>query len=167
MFRDPGAVTRSRGIWVFLVPYLYNILSIIAPSIHASDFEYCNKRKDYVVTVTGVEVSPDPITRDQETSFVVSAFTDKPLSGGKVVIRVAYFGISVFSQTGDLCDNISCPIPAGGFTISYSQFLPVIAPPGSYTRTLKVQDGYTKELTCIKFDFKIGFFKLTDGPIDT
>ncbi|XP_076890740.1 uncharacterized protein LOC143541948 [Bidens hawaiensis] len=156
-----------EGIRINLFIALVYILSIIAPSIHATDFEYCNKRKEYAVTVTGVAVSPDPITRDQETSFIISAFTDKPLSGGKVVIRVAYFGISVFSQTGDLCDNISCPIPAGDFTISYSQFLPMIAPPGSYTLTLKVQDGHTKELTCIKFDFKIGFFKLSDGPIDT
>ncbi|KAL8214404.1 hypothetical protein R6Q57_003853 [Mikania cordata] len=138
-------------------------LSMIAPSIHAIDFRYCNKRKDYAVTVNRVKISPDPITKGTETSFIISAFTDEPLSGGKVVIGVAYFGFSVFSETGDLCASLSCPIPAGDFTVSYSQFLPAVAPPGSYTLTLQVQDSNKKELTCIKFDFSIGFFMSSEG----
>ncbi|KAD3337393.1 hypothetical protein E3N88_32913 [Mikania micrantha] len=143
---------RSRLFFVLLF-----FLSMIVPSIYAIDFRYCNKRKDYAVTVNGVEISPDPITKGTETSFMISAFT------GKVVIGVAYFGFSVFSETGDLCASLSCPIPAGDFTVSYSQFLPAVAPPGSYTLTLKVQDGNKKELTCIKFDFSIGFFMSSEG----
>ncbi|KAJ0511284.1 putative sterol transport protein NPC2 [Helianthus annuus] len=88
-----------------------------------------DKRKEYAVTVSGVEIIPDPIIKGKETSFIISAFTYKPLSEGEVVIGVAYFGWSVYSETGDLCANISCPIPAGDFTISYSQLLPTIAPP--------------------------------------
>ncbi|GJS50319.1 putative phosphatidylglycerol/ phosphatidylinositol transfer protein [Tanacetum coccineum] len=91
---------------------------------------------------------------------------DKPLSEGKVVIGVAYFGWSVYSETGDLCTSLSCPVPAGDFTISYSQFLPTIAPPGSYTLTLKIQDGNKNELTCIKFDFSIGFFGSQVGLVE-
>lgn len=56
---------------------------------------------------------------------------DKALSSGKVVIDVAYFGFHVYGQTGDLCAETSCPIPAGDFTISYSQLLPTYAPPVS------------------------------------
>ncbi|KAI3683706.1 hypothetical protein L1987_84219 [Smallanthus sonchifolius] len=147
------------------IALLYS-LSLIAPSIYATDFEYCNKKKEYAVTVSGVEINPDPITKGQETSFTISAFTDKPLSGGKVVIGVAYFGWSVFSETGDLCASISCPIPAGDLTISYSKLLPALAPPGSYTLTLKIQDGNKSELTCIKFDFTIGFFGSSEGLFD-
>ncbi|KAI3826268.1 hypothetical protein L1987_00313 [Smallanthus sonchifolius] len=121
------------------IALLYS-LSMITPSIYATDFEYCNKKKEYVVTISGVEINPDPITKGQETSFTISAFTDKQLSRGKVVIGVAYFGWSVFSETGDLCASISCPIPAGDLTISYSKLLPALAPPGSYTLTLKIQD---------------------------
>ncbi|MFS7989825.1 putative sterol transport protein NPC2 [Helianthus anomalus] len=128
---------------------------------------YADKRKEYAVTVSGVEIIPDPIIKGKETSFVISAFTDKPLSEGEVVIGVAYFGWSVYSETGDLCANISCLIPAGDFTISYTQLLPTIAPPGSYTLTLKVKDGNKSELTCIKFDFSIGFFTSSEQPMDT
>ncbi|KAK9068536.1 hypothetical protein SSX86_012651 [Deinandra increscens subsp. villosa] len=156
-----------EGIRSNLFIALLYFLSVTAPSIHATDFKYCNKKKDYAVTISGVEISPDPITKGKETSFIISAFTDKPLSGGKVVIGVAYFGWSVFSKTGDLCANISCPIPTGDFTISYSQLLPAIAPPGSYTLTLKVQDANKSDLTCIKFDFSIGFFLSSERLTDT
>ncbi|KAI7734088.1 hypothetical protein M8C21_007032 [Ambrosia artemisiifolia] len=156
-----------EGIGSKLLIVLLYFLLMIAPSIHATDFKYCNKWKEYPVMVSGVEIIPNPIIKGKESSFIISAFTDKPLSGGEVVIGVAYFGWSVYSETGDLCANISCPVPAGDFTISYSQLLPSIAPPGSYTLTLKVKDGNKNELTCIKFDFSIGFFTSSEGPVDT
>ncbi|KAJ9559116.1 hypothetical protein OSB04_013730 [Centaurea solstitialis] len=143
---------------------LYSIF-IIAPSIYATDFKYC-KKKEYVIKVKEVVVAPDPITRGTETSFTISAYTDKPISGGKVVIDVAYFGWNVYSQTGDLCDKSSCPIPAGDFAISHSQLLPTFAPPGSYTLSLKMQDGNKNELTCIKFSFSIGFLN-SEGLVDS
>ncbi|KAL4560656.1 hypothetical protein LXL04_032809 [Taraxacum kok-saghyz] len=162
---------RSRLFIVLLCS-----LSVIVPSIYATDFKYCNKWKEYSVQVTGVVISPYPITKGELTSFTISALTgkglsiimlptnfysirhaDKPLSSGKVVIDVAYFGFHVYSQTGDLCDDTACPISPGDFTVSYSQLLPTIAPPGSYTLTLKMEDDNEKELTCIKFDFSIGF----------
>ncbi|PWA98672.1 hypothetical protein CTI12_AA015440 [Artemisia annua] len=147
---------EGSGSNKLLIVFLYTLF--ILPLIHATDFKYCNKKKEYAVQVSEVVISPDPIKKGQETSFTISAVTDKPLSEGKVVIGVAYFGWSVYSETGDLCTSLSCPVPAGDFTISYSQFLPTIAPPGSYTLTLKIQNGNKSELTCIKFDFSIGFF---------
>nr|XP_043610979.1 putative phosphatidylglycerol/phosphatidylinositol transfer protein DDB_G0282179 isoform X2 [Erigeron canadensis] len=99
------------------------------PSIFATDFKYCNKKNEYAIKVSGVVISPVPIVRSKETSFTISALTDEPLSGGKVVVNVAYFGWSVFSETGDLCATLSCPISAGDFTISYSKRLPTLAPP--------------------------------------
>ncbi|CAI9268217.1 unnamed protein product [Lactuca saligna] len=147
-----------EGIRIRLFVVLLYFLSITVSSICATDFNYCNKKKEYSVEVSGVVISPDPITKGKVTSFTISAFTDKALSSGKVVIDVAYFGFHVYGQTGDLCAETSCPILAGDFTISYSQLLPTYAPPGSYTLTLKIQDGDKNELTCIKFDFSIGFF---------
>ncbi|KAI3696837.1 hypothetical protein L6452_29417 [Arctium lappa] len=149
---------------IFIV-LLYSLF-VIAPSIYATDFKYCNKKKEYAIKVSGVVITPDPITRGTETSFTISAYTDKPISGGKVVIDVAYFGWGVYSETGDLCAKTSCPVPAGDFAISHSQFLPAFAPPGSYTLSLKMQDGNKNELTCIKFDFSIGFFD-SEGVVDS
>ncbi|KAI7747667.1 hypothetical protein M8C21_002771, partial [Ambrosia artemisiifolia] len=71
-------------------------------------------------------------------------------------------------ETGDLCANISCPIPAGNFTISYSQLLPTISPPVSgFIHAYIKGDGNKNKLTCIKFDFSIGFFTSSKGPVDT
>ncbi|KAI3512015.1 hypothetical protein L1887_19178 [Cichorium endivia] len=156
-----------EGIRRRLFIVLLYSLSVIVPSIYSTDFNYCNKKKEYAVQVSGVVISPYPITKGQVTSFTISAFTDKPLSGGNVVIDVAYFGFHVYSQTGDLCADTSCPISVGEFSVSYSQLLPTIAPPGSYTLTLKMQDGDKKELTCIKFDFSIGFFDYARGLADS
>ncbi|XP_071721348.1 uncharacterized protein [Rutidosis leptorrhynchoides] len=157
--------TRSK---VFMVPLysLFIIIIIIPSSIYATDFKYCNKKSEYAVKVSGVDIVPDPITRGKETSFTISAITDKPISGGSVVISVAYFGWSVYRETGDLCATLSCPILAGDFVISKSQLLPSLAPPGSYTLTLKIQDGNKNELTCIKFNFSIGFFGSSEGLND-
>ncbi|KAK1426176.1 hypothetical protein QVD17_14845 [Tagetes erecta] len=146
---------------------LVYIFSVIASSTHATDFKYCDKEKGYNVTVNGVEVIPNPVIRGKETSFNISAFTGNPLSEGKVEISVAYFGWHVYGETGDLCASVSCPIPAGNFTISSSELLPILAPPGSYTLQLKVQDDDKNELTCIKFDFSIGFLASGEGLVDT
>ncbi|CAL5401876.1 unnamed protein product [Camellia sinensis] len=64
------------------------------------------------------------------------------ISGGKLVIDVAYFGFHIYSKTDELCGKISCPISAGG----------------TYTLTMKMEDGNKNQLTCINFDFSIGFF---------
>ncbi|KAI8030072.1 hypothetical protein LOK49_LG01G00906 [Camellia lanceoleosa] len=59
------------------------------------------------------------------------------ISGGKLVIDVAYFGFHIYSETDELCGKTSCPISAGDFLISHSQDLPGFTPPGTYTLTMK------------------------------
>ncbi|THG20780.1 hypothetical protein TEA_003854 [Camellia sinensis var. sinensis] len=58
-------------------------------------------------------------------------FIGEAISGGKLVIDVAYFGFHIYSETDELCGKTSCPISAG------------------YIHS---------QLTCINFDFSIGFF---------
>ncbi|KMT11554.1 hypothetical protein BVRB_5g108710 [Beta vulgaris subsp. vulgaris] len=70
---------------------------------------------------------------------------------------VAYFGWHIHSETHDLCNESSCPVSTGDFVISYSQVLPIFTPPGSYSLTMKIQDSNKHQLSCIAFDFSIGF----------
>ena len=62
-------------------------------------------------------------------SFIFHA--GKPISSGKVVIDVSYFGVHVHTENHDLSEEISCPIAAGKFVLSHSQTLPGFTPPVS------------------------------------
>lgn len=53
------------------------------------------------------------------------------ISGGKLVIDVAYFGWHIHSETHDLCEETSCPVSDGEFIVSHSQVLPGFTPPVS------------------------------------
>lgn len=59
-------------------------------------------------------------------------YTDKAISGGKLVIDVSYFGWHIHSETHDLCDETSCPVSTGDFVVAHSQVLPGFTPPVSY-----------------------------------
>ncbi|KAH7511266.1 hypothetical protein JRO89_XSUnG0213300 [Xanthoceras sorbifolium] len=88
---------------------------------------------------------------------------DEAISGGKLVIDVSYFGWSIHSETHDLCDETSCPVTSGDFIVAHSQVLPGFTPPGSYSLKMRMLDGNKHELTCITFDFSIGFVSVADS----
>ncbi|KAI3791608.1 hypothetical protein L2E82_05463 [Cichorium intybus] len=131
---------------------------LVAPFADAIDVKYCNKKNNYDIKVSGVEINPYPITRGTDTTFTITASTDTPIPGGNLEIDVSYYFFGVYSETSDLCEKTSCPVDAGEFAISHSQALPSVTPPGSYTLTMKIKDGSNKELTCITFDFSVGWY---------
>lgn len=59
--------------------------------------------------------------------------TEAPLSGGKLVIDVSYFGIHVRTEEHKLCEETSCPVSIGDFVISHSEVLPGFTPPVSHS----------------------------------
>ncbi|KAK9699242.1 hypothetical protein RND81_08G162200 [Saponaria officinalis] len=142
-----------RAITIFTL-LLFSILSI---SVEATDIRYCDKKADYEVKVHAVEITPDPIARGQPATFNIAASTGKNISSGKLNIEVAYFGWHVYSESHDLCGETSCPVSTGDFVISHSQVLPVFTPPGSYSLKMKIVDANNKQLSCVGFDFSIGF----------
>lgn len=105
-----------------------------------------------------MEINPYPIKRDVNTTFTISASTETPISGGTLGIDVSYYFLGVYSETSDICTKTSCPVTTGDFAISHTQALPSVTPPGSYTLTMKLKDSNKKELTCISFDFSIGWY---------
>ncbi|KAI3447366.1 hypothetical protein Pfo_004031 [Paulownia fortunei] len=121
------------------------------------DVRYCEKNADYAVKVGGVEISPFPVSGGKKTTFAVTASTDKAISGGNIEIYVSYFGFLVHNENHDLCNEMLCPVSVGDFALSHSLELPRIAPPGLYTLRMTMEDENKKQLTCITFDFRIGF----------
>ncbi|KAG2686742.1 hypothetical protein I3843_09G022400 [Carya illinoinensis] len=132
-------------------------LSLLVSLTLATDVKYCDKNVDYDVKVKGVEIIPDPVARGKPATFSISASTGKEIAGGKMVIDVSYFGWHIHSETHDLCGETSCPVSTGSFVVSHSQELPGFTPPGSYSLKMKMYDANKNELTCIGFDFYIGF----------
>ncbi|EYU18163.1 hypothetical protein ABFS82_10G065400 [Erythranthe guttata] len=133
------------------------LLLVPLTSAKSTGFSYCNKKTDYAVKVSGLEINPYPISRSKNTSFEISATTSEAISDGKLVIGVSYFGWHIHDEDHDLCKETSCPVSVGDFVVSHSQVLPGITPPGSYSLKMTMEDGKKKQLTCITFDFSIGF----------
>ncbi|KAF8396352.1 hypothetical protein HHK36_017969 [Tetracentron sinense] len=140
-----------------IVPLFFAVFLLFS-SIQATDVKYCDKKGNYDVKVHGVKISPDPVVRGEPASFIISATAGQAISGGTLVIDVSYFGWHIHSENHDLCSETSCPVSVGDFVLSHSQILPGITPPGSYTLTMKLKDGKGQQLTCINFDFSIGFW---------
>ncbi|XP_062214378.1 uncharacterized protein LOC133915290 [Phragmites australis] len=131
-------------------------LLLLPSTATATAVEYCKKGRDYPVKVSGVEVVPDPVVRGEPATFKISASTDKNITKGKLVIDVTYFIFHVHSETHNLCDETSCPA-TGEFVLASEQTLPSFTPPGSYSITMKLLGDRNEELTCISFEFSIGF----------
>ncbi|KAJ1287806.1 hypothetical protein BS78_02G038900 [Paspalum vaginatum] len=131
------------------------LLLLPAASV-ATDVSYCDKHKDYPVKVSGVKIDPDPVEPGKAATFNISAYTDKPIENGKLVIDVKYFFFYVHSETRDICGETSCPA-TGDFVLSHQQTLPGITPPGSYTIYMKILGDNNEELSCISFGFSIGW----------
>ncbi|CAL9066779.1 uncharacterized protein LOC135605853 [Musa acuminata AAA Group] len=139
------------------------LLLLVAPLAAATDVDYCKKGADYPVTVSGIEIFPYPIARGMPATFNISASTGDEISEGKLIIDVKYFGFHVHQETHDLCQETSCPVSTGDFVLSHQQTLPSFTPPGSYTLTMKLTGEQGKQLTCIVFDFSIGFASVADS----
>ncbi|KAH7844559.1 hypothetical protein Vadar_029331 [Vaccinium darrowii] len=140
-----------------LLLLLLSLMCFLSPPTQATDVHYCDKKASYDVKVSEIEITPYPVARGKPATFSISASTGEAISGGKLVIDVSYFWFHVYSESHDLCEKTSCPVSVGNFVISHSQELPGFTPPGSYTLTMKLEDENNSELTCITFDFSIGF----------
>ncbi|KAL6141626.1 hypothetical protein ACLB2K_059914 [Fragaria x ananassa] len=142
-----------------LIAALLVSFCVLLPLTHAvsKDVSYCDKNADYAVKVTGLDINPYPIARGKPASFNIAATTGESITGGKLVIDVSYFGWHIHSENHDLCSETSCPVSIGDFVVAHSQELPGYTPPGSYSLKMKMYDANKQELTCIAFDFDIGF----------
>ncbi|XP_028756759.1 putative phosphatidylglycerol/phosphatidylinositol transfer protein DDB_G0282179 [Neltuma alba] len=138
--------------------YLLSCILLLSSSqIQATLVHYCDKKGDYAVKVHGVDVSPNPVVRGKPATFKISAATGEAVHGGKLIIEVSYFGVHVHTETHDLCEEASCPVTAGNFVLAHTQTLPSFTPPGSYVLKMTMEDEKNEQLTCITFNFKIGF----------
>ncbi|KAK6926502.1 MD-2-related lipid-recognition domain [Dillenia turbinata] len=144
----------------FQTTFLFLVICLIVPLIQAKEAKYCDRKANYAVKITGIDIIPDPVVSGKPATFKISASTAEALAGGTVVLDVSYFGVHVHSETHDLCEETSCPISTGDFVLSHTQTLPGFTPPGSYSLKMRLEDAGGSQLTCISFNFNIGFGSL-------
>ncbi|XP_061356856.1 uncharacterized protein LOC133301256 [Gastrolobium bilobum] len=143
------------------LPKFYFLLSLsilFLSSFHAQakvNFKYCDKKANYAVKVSGIEILPNPVVSGDPATFKISATSGQGISGGELVIGVSYVGVPVHTETIDLCEEVSCPVTNGNFVITHTQTLPSITPPGPYALKMTLKNDKNELLTCIKFNFKI------------
>ncbi|MED6110322.1 hypothetical protein PIB30_041826 [Stylosanthes scabra] len=119
-------------------------------------FNYCDKKANYDVKVSAVEISPDPVISGRAATFTIKASSGQAISGGNLVIAVSLFGVNIHTENHNFCDEVSsCPVSSGDFVISHTQTLPSITPPGTYGLKMTLKDNNNELLTCIEFKFKI------------
>ncbi|KAF3657580.1 hypothetical protein CQW23_24607 [Capsicum baccatum] len=154
------------AVKLFVVALFFS-MCILFPfaSADSTDFQYCNKKADYAVKVSGVDITPYPVKGGKETTFSIAATTDKNISGGKLVIDVKYLFLHVHQESHDICKETSCPA-SGDFVISHTQALPGMTPPGSYTLKMKMMDGNNHELSCITFGFSVSLLAESKAVAD-
>ncbi|XP_062190096.1 phosphatidylglycerol/phosphatidylinositol transfer protein-like [Phragmites australis] len=149
-------MASKQGLLLALLAASVAVGCLLPAASAATSVEYCNKGKNYPVKVSGVEIVPDPVVPGQLATFNISAFTDKTIEKGKLVIDVKYWIFHVHSETHDICGETTCPA-SGKFVLAHQQTLPSFTPPGSYTITMTMLGDNDKELSCISFGFSIGF----------
>ncbi|KAK7404882.1 hypothetical protein VNO78_05913 [Psophocarpus tetragonolobus] len=123
---------------------------------------YCDKKANYAVKVSGVDILPNPVVSGEPATFKISATSNKAIYGGEVVIGVSYVGIPVRTERIDLCQEVSCPVHNGNFLLSHTQTLPAITPPGPYSLKMTLKNDQDEVLTCIKFNFRIVLGSVSD-----
>ncbi|OVA17124.1 MD-2-related lipid-recognition domain [Macleaya cordata] len=140
----------------FILP-IFLVAFLVVPSIQAKDVRYCDKKGNYAVKVSGVDIDPEPVISGMPATFNIYASSEQAILGGQLAIEVSYFGVHIHTEKHDLCEETTCPISSGDFVISHTQVLPGFTPPGPYSLKMKLAGGDGKQLTCIGFDFKIQF----------
>ncbi|KAK8345186.1 hypothetical protein V6Z11_A07G131100 [Gossypium hirsutum] len=107
---------------------LLAISLLFLPFLQATNFKYCDNGGNYVVKVSGIDISPNLVVNGKPATFFISTSTGQAISRGKAVIDVSYFGFHIYQETHPLCEETSCPIAVGNFVLSHNQVLPRLTP---------------------------------------
>ena len=65
-------------------------------------------------------------------------------------------GITVKTESHDICEITTCPIKPGPVSTKYTEATPSIEPKGTYTVVAKTVDPSGTEASCTTFKYKVG-----------
>lgn len=163
-FSNPFLLSSNMRFHAAFVACL--VVLAAAGVMAGSPFTNCGTSSDKL-SIQSMSVSPSPLVAGNAFSVNFQGQLSEDLTGGKVSVSVKFIGIPVFSKTYDLCELVaqggqSCPVKAGGLSISKSENFPSQAPAGSYTGQVTVTDQSGAEVTCVKFALTIAKPSMND-----
>ena len=110
---------------------------------------------DTPVSLTEVEVLPDPLRQGSVAKFNVAASSTLALEDGTISVDVKMGDTIIGREKFSLCDAMACPVAAGDVAIAYEKFFPEFVPPGAYSLQLKAENAAGAELFCADVRFAV------------
>jgi len=134
---------------------LFALVFVVAP-VFADIWSDCGTNKD-IFKVGTVSILPDPPVKGKNLTVIVTGTISKEITKGNLKLDVKYSFVTIMDKTLDLCQETSCPIPAGEFKKSITDVIPDVAPTTAvYYITATASDETDEEILCAKVQFKMG-----------
>ncbi|KAJ3112988.1 Phosphatidylglycerol/phosphatidylinositol transfer protein [Phlyctochytrium bullatum] len=118
-----------------------------------SGFSLCDGNPS-ALALTSLTYTPAPPQAGQPLSITVSGVTTADVNAGASIrVKATWiFGITVLDQTLDLCsqEGVSCPIPAGNNSITFSVQIPSTKPSIKVSVTADATNADASRITCVK-----------------
>jgi ML domain len=131
----------------------------LAGAANADIWKSCGKPSDDFA-VSKVTIKPDPPVIGKPLMVSASGTLDKDVTAGWIKLQIKYGAITLINKNMSLCEVAAktpdhCPFKKGPITISLTETIPSIAPPGDYTGHIVLQDQVEHEIACVNLDLKM------------
>jgi len=130
------------------------LLALVSPTDAKAALKSC-AADDTPVSLTEVELLPNPLRQGSLAKFNVAASSSLALEDGTISVNVKLGDTIIGREKIPLCDAIACPVAAGDVAIVYEKLFPEFVPPGVYTVQLKAENGGGAELFCADVRFNV------------
>ncbi|KAJ3436566.1 phosphatidylglycerol/phosphatidylinositol transfer protein [Anaeramoeba flamelloides] len=131
---------------------------VIFSFVFSDEWHLCDSSDDYELTVTSVNITPDPPHVGDSVTASIDGSLSKVINGGTVKILIKYNGITILNTSAPLCsdpDDFECPHPSGKFRIKKTIQIPEFTPAGKYSGIISINDNNSKKVTCVDFDIPV------------
>ncbi|KAJ3218379.1 Phosphatidylglycerol/phosphatidylinositol transfer protein [Dinochytrium kinnereticum] len=117
-----------------------------------SGFSLCNSSPS-ILALSSLTYAPAPPAAGQPLTITVGGITNANITSARINVKATWiFGVTVLNENIDLCaqEGVSCPIPAGQNTISFSVAIPSTKPSIKVSVTADVKSAEGQSIVCVK-----------------
>ncbi|KAJ3097236.1 Phosphatidylglycerol/phosphatidylinositol transfer protein [Phlyctochytrium planicorne] len=141
------------------VAFFLGLLSVAAASPvqlerrALSGFSLCDANSVGILAISDLSYTPNPPQASTPLSITVSGVTSQNITSAQIKVQAKWiFGITVLDETIDLCtqQGVSCPIPAGQNSITFSVQIPSTKPSIKVDVTADVKTNEGSPIVCVR-----------------
>ncbi|GBF92955.1 hypothetical protein Rsub_05791 [Raphidocelis subcapitata] len=124
------------------------------------DFHFVQCSNEPVFNVTDVAINPNPAVHGQDIYVSLTGNNTREVTGATLSVTIYYRGWPVQRQSRDICGGErpvtpACPFEPGNLTITSSDYVPIVAPPGPYSMRMQAWDQNQVGVMCIDIWFRV------------